>query len=181
MSNIDAESLRFSGSLYPDWVTERYLQVPDSVTPETLELAKELTSGFDNGFDKSIAVRDYLRNNIKYNDQIEAPPEGVDPVHYVLFDTQEGYCNYYATAMAIMLRSQGVPSRVVSGYAQGDFDENSLSYRVRANNAHTWVEVYFPSYGWIQFEPTASLPTVDRPITAGGGDAFASPGISPAK
>jgi len=178
MSNADAESLRFSGETYPEWVTDRYLQVPDSITSETLELATELTTGHDNAFDKSIAIRDYLRNNIKYNDQIEAPPEGVDPVHYVLFDSQEGYCNYYASAMSIMLRSQGVPSRVVSGYAQGDFDENSLSYRVRANNAHTWVEVYFPSYGWIQFEPTASIPTVDRPLTAGG-DAFASPGISP--
>ena len=179
MSNVDAQSLRFATELYPDWVKERYLQVPDTVTPETLELAAELTAGFDNSFDKSIAVRDYLRNNIKYNDQIEAPPEGVDPVHYVLFDTHEGYCNYYASAMSIMLRSQGVPSRVVSGYAQGDFDENSSSYRVRANNAHTWVEVYFPAYGWIQFEPTASIPLINRPETAGGGDAFASPGISP--
>lgn len=179
MSNADAESLRLSGESFPDWVTERYLQYPDTVTPETLTLAAELTSGLNNNFDKSIVIRDYLRNTIKYNDQIEAPPEGVDPVHYVLFETQAGYCNYYASAMAIMLRSQGVPARVVSGYAQGDFDENSLSYRVRANNAHTWVEVYFPNFGWIQFEPTASIPTVDRPETAGGGDAFASPGISP--
>lgn len=179
MSNADAESLRLSGESFPDWVTERYLQYPNTVTPETLALAAELTSGLNNNFDKSIVIRDYLRNTIKYNDQIEAPPEGVDPVHYVLFETQAGYCNYYASAMAIMLRSQGVPARVVSGYAQGDFDENSLSYRVRANNAHTWVEVYFPNFGWIQFEPTASIPTVDRPETAGGGDAFASPGISP--
>ncbi len=108
-------------------------------------------------------MRDYLRKNISYNDQIDAPPDGVDPVHYTLFVTQEGYCNYYASAMAIMLRSQGVPSRVVSGYAQGEYDETSQSYRVRANNAHTWVEVYFPQYGWIQFEPTASLPLIDRP------------------
>jgi hypothetical protein len=77
--------------------------------------------------------------------------------------------------MAVMLRSQGIPSRVVSGYAQGEFDEESSSYRVRASNAHTWVEVYFPLYGWVQFEPTASIPTVDRPESAGGGDAFASP------
>ncbi|MDX1417376.1 MAG: transglutaminase domain-containing protein [Candidatus Promineifilaceae bacterium] len=179
MSNADAESLRLSGRTYPQWITERYLQVPETVTPETLALAEELTAEFDNPFDKSIAVRDYLRNNIRYNDQISAPPDGVDPVHYVLFDLQEGYCNYYASAMAIMLRSQGVPARVVSGYAQGDFDENTLSYRVRANNAHTWVEVYFPNFGWIQFEPTASIPTVDRPLTAGGGDAFASPSVSP--
>ncbi len=179
MSNADAESLRLAVESYPSWVTERYLQMPDTVTQDTIDLAVEITGEFNNNFDKSIAVRDYLRNSIQYNDQIDAPPEGIDPVHHVLFESQEGYCNYYASAMAVMLRSQGIPSRVVSGYAQGDFDENSMSYRVRANNAHTWVEVYFPAFGWIQFEPTASIPTVDRPLTAGGGDRFASPGESP--
>lgn len=180
VSIADAESLRNSSTFYPDWVTERYLQLPDSITPETITLAEELTAPYDTPFDKSIAVRDYLRNNIEYNDQIDAPPEGEEPVHYTLFESQEGYCNYYASAMAVMLRSQGVPARVVSGYAQGEYDEASLSYRVRANNAHTWVEVYFPQYGWIQFEPTAALPLVDRPATAGGGDAFASPAVPPA-
>jgi transglutaminase-like putative cysteine protease len=174
ISIADAESLRSASTFYPEWVTERYLQLPDTITPQTINLADELAGPQETAFDKSIAVRDYLRNNIKYNDQIEAPPEGIDPVHYTLFESQEGYCNYYASAMAIMLRSQGVPARVVSGYAQGEYDEESKSYRVRANNAHTWVEVYFPQYGWIQFEPTAALPLVDRPAT-GGGDAFAAP------
>lgn len=175
VSTADAESLRRATLAYPEWIRERYLQVPDTVTDETKDLAAQLASPYDNPFDKTLAVRDYLRNNITYNDQIEAPPEGVEPIHYTLFETQEGYCNYYASAMAMMLRSQGVPSRVVSGYAQGEFDEASQSYRVRASNAHTWVEVYFPRYGWIQFEPTVSIPTVDRPESAGGGDAFASP------
>ena len=175
VSTADAESLRLSGTNYPDWVTERYLQVPQTVTDQTKELAVRLTAPFDNAFDKSIAVRDYLRDNITYNDQIQAAPEDVEPVHHILFDTQEAYCTYYASAMAVMLRSQGVPSRIVSGYAQGEFDEESSSYRVRASNAHTWVEVYFPRYGWIQFEPTATIPTVDRPESYGSGDAFASP------
>jgi transglutaminase-like putative cysteine protease len=175
VSTADAESLRLSGTNYPDWVTERYLQVPQTVTDQTKELAVRLTAPFDNAFDKSIAVRDYLRDNITYNDQIQAAPQDVEPVHHILFDTQEAYCTYYASAMAVMLRSQGVPSRIVSGYAQGEFDEESSSYRVRASNAHTWVEVYFPRYGWIQFEPTATIPTVDRPESYGSGDAFASP------
>ena len=175
LSTADAESLRLAGPAYPEWVTDRYLQVPETVTDETKVLAAELAAPYDNAFDKTIAVRDYLRNTITYNDQIEAPPDDVEPIHHILFDTQEGYCNYYASAMAMMLRSEGVPSRVVSGYAQGEFDEESSSYRVRASNAHTWVEVYFPQFGWIQFEPTVSIPTVDRPESAGGGDAFASP------
>lgn len=175
LSLADASSLRAASTNYPDWLTATYLQVPDTVTPETLALAEELTAPFNNPFDKAIAVRDYLRENIVYNDQIQATPSGVDPVHYTLFVSQEAYCNYYASAMALMLRSQGVPARVVSGYAQGTFDAETSSYRVQASNAHTWVEVYFPRYGWIQFEPTASIPAWDRPESldgGGGGDAF---------
>ncbi len=172
VSLADATALRNATEVYPAYVSESYLQLPDTVSDETIALAAELTAGYDDPFDKAVAVRDYLRANITYNDQIAAAPDGVDPVHYTLFDIQEGYCNYYAAAMAVMLRSQGVPSRVVSGYALGDYDEPSQTYRVRTSNLHTWVEVYFPGYGWIQFEPTASIPTFDRPESAGGGDAF---------
>jgi transglutaminase-like putative cysteine protease len=175
VSLADATSLRNASSEYPQWVTDRYLQLPETVTPETLALAADITVGYDAPFDKAIAIRDYLRTNIVYNDQIDAAPEGVDPVHYVLFDNQEGYCNYYAAAMAVMLRSQGVPTRVASGYALGEYDEPTGSYRVRSSNLHTWVESYFPDYGWIQFEPTASIPVFERPETGGaGGDAFAT-------
>jgi transglutaminase-like putative cysteine protease len=177
-SLADAEGLRSSPTDYPEWVQQYYLPIPDAITPETIQLAADITNGYDNPFDKAIAVRDYLRANITYNDQIPAPPEGVDPVHYTLFISKEGYCNYYASAMAMMLRSQGVPARVVSGYAQGEYDNKTHSYRVRASNAHTWVEVYFQRYGWIQFEPTASIPVYNRPETAEtGGDNFASGGV----
>ncbi|MCB9423324.1 MAG: hypothetical protein H6667_26250 [Ardenticatenaceae bacterium] len=181
ISNADAQSLRTASTNYPDWIEETYLQLPDTITQETLDLAETLTAEHNNPFDKAIAVRDWLRTNISYNDQIPAPPEDAEPVDHILFVTKEGYCNYYASAMAVMLRSQGVPTRVVSGYAQGEFDEETLSYRVRASNAHTWVEVYFPAYGWIQFEPTAALPVDVRPETAGGGgDAFDSgPDLGP--
>ena len=171
ISSADVFSLRNASTLYPDWVTASYLQLPDSISPETLALAEELTAVFDNPYDKAIAVRDWLRNNIVYNDQIPAPPEDVDPVHHTLFVSKEGYCNYYASAMVVMLRSQGIPTRVVSGYAQGDFDDETISYRVRASNAHTWTEAYFPQYGWIQFEPTAAIPIVVRRETVGGNDA----------
>ncbi len=174
-STADAVSLRTASTDYPEWVADTYLQIPETITPETRELAEEITVEYDTPFDKAIAIRDYLRETITYNDQIPAPPSDVDPVHYTLFVSQEGYCNYYASAMAMMLRSQGIPSRVVSGYAQGEYNEDNSFYRVRASNAHTWVEVYFPDYGWIQFEPTASIPTVDRPERldiSSGGDAF---------
>jgi transglutaminase-like putative cysteine protease len=169
VSVADATSLRNASTEYPQWVLDRYLQLPETITPETLALAEDITSGQANPYDKAIVVRNYLRNNINYNDQIQAAPDGVDPVHYTLFNLGEAYCTYYASAMAVMLRSQGVPTRVVSGYALGEYDEATLSYRVRAVNAHTWVEVYFPDYGWIHFEPTQTIPVAERP-TSGSGD-----------
>lgn len=165
-SRTDVVSLRQASVLYPAWI-EPYLQVPNSITPETLALAEDITAGFTNPYDKAVAVQNYLRANITYNDQINAAPPGVEPIHYVLFDLKEGYCNYYASAMVMMLRSQGVPARFVAGYAAGEYVEDANVYRVRASDAHTWVEVYFPQYGWILFEPTASLSVVERPV---GGD-----------
>ncbi len=162
ISTANVQGLQAASSDYPNWITETYLQVPENLTPETLALAEQLTANLGNPYDKATAVQDYLRENITYNDQIEAPPPDADPIHYTLFESQEAYCTYYASAMAMMLRSQGIPTRIVNGYAQGDFDEETNSYRVRASNAHTWVEVYFPNYGWIQFEPTASIPVVVR-------------------
>lgn len=172
VSLANATNLREASTEYPQWVMDRYLQLPDTVTPETIELAEGLTAGLTNPYDKAVAVRDYLRANITYNDQINAPPDGVDPVHYVLFELQEAYCTYYASAMAVMLRSQGVPARLVSGYALGEYNEPSMSYRVRATNSHTWVEVYFPTYGWIHFEPTSSIPVAERPSLGSGNPAI---------
>lgn len=168
VSVADATSLQTDTTNYPQWVQDRYLQLPDTVTPATIALAEQLTAGLSNPYDKAIAVRDYLRTTIDYNDQINAPPDGVDPVDYVLFDLQEGYCTYYAAAMAVMLRSQGVPARLVSGYALGEYEEATQSYRVRAENSHTWVEVFFPTYGWIHFEPTQSIPVAERPSSGSG-------------
>jgi transglutaminase-like putative cysteine protease len=172
ISLANATSLRQASQNYPDWITGKYLQLPDDITPETLALAEQLTAGLTNPFDKAIAIRDYLRANVAYNDQIEAPPDGVEPVHYILFERQEAYCNYYASALAVMLRSQGIPARFVSGYTQGEWLQDASVYRVRSNNAHAWTEVFFPGYGWIQFEPTASLPAADRPEGGNPGDAF---------
>ncbi len=175
VSTADAASLRSASIVYPQWVTDRYLQLPDTLTPQTLDLAEQLAGGQPNPYDKAIAIRDYLRANINYNDQIAAAPEGVEPVHYTLFDIREGYCTYYASAMAVMLRSQGVPARVVSGYALGEYDPAARNYRVRAVNAHTWVEVYFPNYGWIHFEPTQSIPVAERPDSMTVGEGLTPP------
>jgi transglutaminase-like putative cysteine protease len=79
-------------------------------------------------------------------------------VDYYLFEAEGGFCSYYASAMAVMLRSIGIPSRVVSGYAMGSYDPEMAAYKVVESDSHAWVEVYFPELGWVEFEPTASRP-----------------------
>ncbi len=155
--------LQTVGADYPAWVTARYLQLPDTVTERTRSLARELTADFDNNFDKARAIEAYLRREIKYNEKLPAPPPGVDRVDYILFETKEAYCDYYASALIVMLRSLGIPARFAVGFAQGTFDAELNAYQVVNADAHSWVEVYFPNYGWIDFEPTAAQPGIVRP------------------
>jgi hypothetical protein len=166
----DEDSLRAAGTDYPAWVVPRYLQVPRTLPGRVKDLAEQITAGRDTPYDKAIAVESYLRN-IPYNQEIDAPPAGHDGVDYFLFDAKQGYCDYYASAMVMLLRSAGVPARYVQGYSQGDFDNGA--YHVRGVHAHAWPEVYFPGYGWIEFEPTASQPAIVRP--SAGGTASARP------
>jgi hypothetical protein len=120
-------------------------------------------------YDQAVALETWLRANITYNDQIASPAPGQDGVDYVLFVTKQGFCDYYASAMAVMARSLGLPSRVATGFAPGTFDSKRGVYQVYQNNAHTWTEIYFPQYGWVQFEPTASQPVIERPQPASAG------------
>jgi transglutaminase-like putative cysteine protease len=153
---------------YPSWVTSRFLQLPENVPPRVVELAGQITAPYDSPYDKATAIESYLRT-YPYSTEIDAPPEGMDAVDYFLFDVKQGYCDYYASAMVVMLRAVGIPSRVAAGYAPGEpipaQDNSSRStdtYQVLERDAHAWVEAFFPTYGWIQFEPTASQPLVQR-------------------
>jgi hypothetical protein len=105
-SQVDQPSLRQAGTTYPAWVAD-YLQLPPTISPETRALAAELTAPYDNPYDQVIAVRDYLRQNISYNDQIAAPPAGVDPVHYLLFELQEGYVHRQLNKLKVWLLQVG--------------------------------------------------------------------------
>ncbi len=168
MSGASADKLRADGTDYPEWIKERYLQLPDSVPARVKELAAQTVAGVESPYDKADAIEKLLRT-YTYNQNISAPPAGQDGVDYFLFDMKEGYCDYYASAMVVMLRSAGVPARFVVGYTPGEEkQQNEQSdeaprYRVLERNAHAWPEVYFPTYGWIQFEPTASEPLLARP------------------
>jgi hypothetical protein len=176
MSAAPLAELQNAGTAYPQWVRDRFLQLPDEFPSDVRKLAESVTANHDTPLDKAIAVENYLRG-YKYNQQIDAPPPNKDAVEHFLFETKEGYCDYYASAMVTMLRSVGVPARFVVGYTPGDYiqppPEELMhmttgigigTYRVLERNAHAWPEVYFPKYGWIQFEPTASEPLLARPV-----------------
>lgn len=166
MSVANVDVLRTAGRDYPDWA-KRYLQVPATVPERVKDLAFSIAGRATNPFDKAVLIERWLRNNIDYDEKLLAPPANVEASDYVLFDMKRAYCNYYATAMVTMLRSQGVPSRVAAGYAQGELQldpniPNGATYHVKGSDAHMWVEVFFPEYGWIEFEPTAGQPPIER-------------------
>jgi hypothetical protein len=115
----------------------------------------KVTEGRTNPYDQAAAIENYLRSNFNYATNVADPPRDVDPEEFFLFTTKSGYCEYFATAMGDMLRSLGIPTRLVNGFGPGQFDEKLQRYVVRESDAHTWVEAYFPHYGWIPFEPTA--------------------------
>jgi len=171
MSVASANDLRSAGTTYPEWVTNPNLYIGQS-SGRVLTLAQQIVrdAGATNPYDQAKAIETWLRTNITYNESISAPPPNVDPVEWVLFDAREGYCTYYATAMITMLRGLGVPARMAAGFSQGDFDATTGQYIVRERDAHTWVEVYFPGFGWVEFEPTAAEEPYNR-----DGDDLAQP------
>lgn len=156
------KELRQASDLYPDWVTARYLQVPDAIAPGLSRLAEQITSGQPTTFDKVEAVTAYLRQNMTYAETIPSPPPGMDAVDWFLFGWKSGFCNYYASAEVLLLRSVGIPARMVVGYAQGKSGNYGV-YSVRALDAHAWPEVYFPGIGWLEFEPTVNQQALVRP------------------
>lgn len=162
---VDTQSLKQAGTAYPDYIEAHYTRLPKTVPTEVTELAREITTGLETPYEKAKATESYLRQ-IDYDETIPGPRPGEDGVYYFLFEEQAGYCDYYASAMAVMLRSLGVPTRIAQGYALGEYNPDTQRYEVRGVDAHTWVEVYFPEYGWIEFEPTAAEPPLERPETA---------------
>ncbi len=145
-------NLRSAGEEYPEW-TQAYLQLPETLPERVRTLAEALTVDEETPYDKALNIRNFLIS-VPYNLDIEAPPDGADGVDHFLFESQQGYCDYYASAATVLLRAAGIPSRYVLGYAPGRFNTAWGVYEVLELNYHAWVEAYFPDYGWIRFEPT---------------------------
>ena len=156
--------LRAAGSDYPGWVLARYLQLPSDFPSSVSNLAGDLAAREATAYGQATAIERYLRA-IPYDLDVPNTPLGEDAVEYFLFEAERGYFDYHASAMVVMLRSVGIPARLAVGYALRD-EERAAStdrYTVTEQSAFAWPEVYFPGLGWVEFNPTPSLPTVERP------------------
>jgi transglutaminase-like putative cysteine protease len=162
ISTATVQDLRAAGEEYPDWVRRRYLQLPRTLPRRVIDAARTATGGATSAYDKAASLEAYLRDNFTYTTHVASVPPDQDWVDYFLFDSKQGYCDYFATAMVVLLRAEGVPARVASGFAPGEFDPATGLSIVRENHAHSWVEAYFPRYGWITFEPSAIRPIPAR-------------------
>src|SRR6266853_1888491 len=151
--NPSVAALRVAGSDYPASMGEMYLQLPPKLDPRIPELAKQITGHANNPYDKSLALEAYLRTHYGYTlDLTGTPPP--DPLAYFLFQKRAGHCEYFASAMTVMLRSLGIPARLVNGFLTGEYNDVGGDFIVRASDAHSWVEVFFPSIGWLTFDAT---------------------------
>ena len=133
----------------------RYLELPGNLDPRIAPLAKQVStsSGARNGYDEARAIETYLRDNYGYTLELKAG--GPDPLADFLFRVRAGHCEYFATALAVMLRTRGIASRVVNGFLPGEYNETAEAYTVRQSDAHSWVEAYFPqTKSWVTFDPT---------------------------
>ena len=181
-SSATAAELRGAGVNYPDWVAQfstlpKVGYRPPAVEERIHQLALDIVrgAGATNPYDEAVAIETYLRNPNNYTYDLHAQQApGEDPLFRFLFESKRGYCEFFASAMGDMLRSLGIPTRLVNGFGPGTFDTPAQAFVVRGEDAHTWVEVYFPApqgstqpYGWIPFEPTAdgTYTPIERGVT----------------
>jgi len=151
-SQPSTERLRQDNMSYGE-ETRNYLQMPLNEDKRIFDLAYSIASKYSNRYDKAKAIEQYLQTNYGYT--LEQKAGGNEPLSDFLFNVREGHCEYFATAMAMMLRTQGVATRIVNGFHGGDYNDAANMTVVRQKNAHSWVEVYFPKENtWVTFDPT---------------------------
>src|SRR5712671_478982 len=146
------EQLRKASEDYPPQVSGSYLRLP-VIDPRIPRLAAQIVGSALGNYDKALAIEHYLKTHFGYT--LQLPRTAMkDPLANFLFERKQGHCEYFASSMAVMLRTLGIPARVVNGFRSDEFNDLTGNYVVRAKNAHAWVEAYFPGYGWITFDPT---------------------------
>jgi len=154
-----ASELREARGTIPRSMPARYFQLPDRLDPRIAQLSEEVTHGHTTVFGKAEAIERYLSSNFAYT--LELPRQAPrDAIANFLFERKRGHCEYFASAMAVMLREEGIASRVITGFRGGEFNDLTGSYIIRARDAHAWVEAYIPGKGWVTFDPTPMTGTI---------------------
>jgi len=141
----------------PPEINAKYLMLPPDTDPRIVDLAKQITERGTSFIEKATLVEGYLKRNYRYTLNLSWQP-GPQPVATFLFDAKAGHCEYFASSMAILLRAAGVPTRIVNGFLMGEYNPVGGDYIVRQSDAHSWVEVYVPGHGWLEFDPTPPDP-----------------------
>ena len=144
-----------------------YLQLSENYSQRIGELAQQVSAHAIAPFDKALALEAHLRNHYAYSFETVFTSQNLTPLDAFLFETRRGHCEFFASAMAVMLRSLGIPSRVVHGYLAHKFNPVTGFYEVQAFDGHAWVEAYFNGMGWVTFEPTAAYPVPERTQQSG--------------
>jgi transglutaminase-like putative cysteine protease len=162
-----AAALRAAGGELPPGFAV-YLGLPDDqITARTRALAQRIVAGKATTYDKAVAIKDWLTTNLEYTLDLE-DPGGREPVDFFLFERKKGHCEYFASAFVILARAAGIPARNVNGFLGGEWNEYDDYIAVRAGDAHSWAEVYFPGAGWVTFDATPAS-EIDRLGRGDGG------------
>ena len=152
---------------YDPSILQTYLQLSKNLDPNIKNLAQSLTQSAPTMYDKAVALESFFHSHYTYNANISVP-QGQEAVSWFLFrnNSHSGFCNYFSTSMVIMARELGIPARVVEGYTNGKYDVKQNQWVIRGTDAHSWVQIYFAGYGWVNFEPSASFSTFTRPVVS---------------
>ncbi len=173
----DPQALRTEAGPAPDEVAARYIAL-DDMAPDALAAvraeAEKATAGKRTKVDRVEALRMWVASRCKYNLAAAAAPTDQDIVRHFLLESREGYCDSFATSLAVLCRSLGIPARVASGFATGDYESSSRLYLVRDRDKHMWTEVYFAGFGWVPFDATSDA----EDVTPRAGAAVAAAGRS---
>ena len=176
---VDGTSLRDTGSAgqaaadgddTAETVLARYAEPPQT-TDRVRSLALRVTAGANNDFDRIRALEAWMGDNTTYSLEAPLAPRGVDVVDDFLFESQEGWCEQIASSLVVMARVAGVPARLATGFAPGEYDGVGGRFVVRERDAHAWAEVWFPETGWVPFDPTAEVPLSGTEEATAGADA----------
>lgn len=158
-----------AGTDYPADIRDNYLALPDSLPRGVYDLAASITDEAGSPYESAVLIEAWLRSQFPYSLAVDGHPPGADATAHFLFEEQAGYFDHFASAMAVMLRTRGIPSRISVGFVldQASIDPDTKEYILTEESAFAWTEVYFPGLGWIEFNPT---PAPGRSVVARPGD-----------